>query len=577
MRVYFDYLNGNDSKVLVQDDNIRVVEDIYHYISNALKFYDKNIEYTWEYKNGFCDNVVNFYDTKNNSLPIGLIARLCDILKMAYPGITFGLSSRIRSMFTPPVKISDEEILRYVETLNVHDRFDGTKYTPYDHQLRLINVALNHRRGSLMACTSAGKSLSIFTLARYLNDIEHKKVLVIVPSKALVEQLYRNFHDDYGWDEAEENCTLIYSESKDKIGAKQKKALAELGMGEDALLKPITISTWQSLQYKEPSFFKPFQAVIVDEAHGMRGDVLRGIVDCCVNAENFKIGVSGTLPDNGIDAGYIESCLGKKYEIVRLKELVDKGILTPVNVVSLFVPYPEEHRKFICNSKFQEEYSVVTNNNTRYDIMDMLIDSKQITLEQNTVILFKNKTPIKLLSEYMKEHHPEFTYHIIEGDVKVKERSKICMTLENTNGNILIGTYGCLQQGINVKNLHNLVFGEPAKSVYMIMQSIGRIVRPKKGKTHATCYDIVDDASYVCHGRTRGDYLKENYMVRHYRLREEYYSSDDIPITQVKLDGIIQARIDVENVKQKRKAKALAVAANPKSKNKFKVNYRRQF
>lgn len=554
MNFYFEFAGKNDSVIKIYDDNENRVKHAYHFLGSALRFFDKQAEYTWEGKNGFRDSYVSFYDAKTQTVPIGLIARLCEILKGEYPDAKFGLSPRIRAMFTPTVKITDDDIMEYAKTLDIHNRTTGKRFLPYEHQLRLMNYALNHRRGCLMACTSAGKSLAIFTMARYLNEIEHRKVLVIVPSKALVEQLYLNFRDDYGWDGTDDNCTLIYGESKDKVGAKQKKALATLGMGEDALLKPITISTWQSLQHKEPSFFKPFQAVIVDEAHGMRGEVLRNIVDSCENAENFKIGVSGTLPDDGLEAGYIESCLGKKYVIVRLKELINKGILTPVKVVSLVVPYPMDKRPFICNAKFDEEYSMIAGNRSRYDIMDLLISSGKINLNENTVILYKNKTPLKLLADYLKEKYPQFTYHIIEGDVKVKDRSNICSTLESTNGNILIGTYGCLQQGVNVKNLHTLVFGEPGKSIYMIMQSIGRIVRANAGKTQAVCYDIVDDASYD----TKFGNHKENYMLKHFYLRSSYYAEDEIPIEQVDLSQYIQATVETDNVKAKRKARALA-------------------
>ena len=82
----------------------------------------------------------------------------------------------------------------------------------------------------------------MYVNARYLTEIERKKILIVVPSTNLVEQLFTDFRDDYGWDDAESSCTRIYSDSSDKLNAKQKRALQELKLGEEAMLKNITIS-----------------------------------------------------------------------------------------------------------------------------------------------------------------------------------------------------------------------------------------------------------------------------------------------------------------------------------------------
>ena len=309
---------------------------------------------------------------------------------------------------------------------------------------------------------------------------------------------------------------------------------------------------------------------------------MRQILDYCTSAENFKIGVSGTIPNDGLDAGYIEASLGKKYEIVSLWQLAEKGLITPVKVVALFVPYPLDCRTTICYSKFEEEYSIVTGNRSRFDILDMLINNKKITTDQNTVILFRNIDPLERVAAYLQEHHPEFKYSIIKGEVKANERDRIRLEMDASYGHILLGTYGCLQAGMNVKKLNNLVFGDPGKSMYMIMQSIGRIVRKCQGKEIATCYDIVDDASYMVHGRTRGDYINENCMVRHFRERVKYYDADKIPVQPYDLTGIVEADVKLDDIKQKRKEKAEKRAQQLEKRKKKAAegllkNYRRQF
>lgn len=582
MQVYFDFLRDNLSLVTVYGNTQIEINRVYTFLNSAIKYEDKQATYTEKYKNGYKKEYVNFYDKDERTVPIGLIARVCSLLKGRFPGIQIGLSPRIDSMFRPKVALSKQDIINYAETLNIHDRKEGFKLTLHDHQVELIYQAMLHRRGSFKACTASGKSLAVYVMARYMTEVEHKKIAVVVPNSGLVVQLMQNFHDDYSWDEAPDNCTLIYGDSKDKLTAAQKRKLAELKLGEEVMLKPIVITTWQSLQNKEPSFFKRFDAVIVDECQGCRGPVLRQILDYCTSAENFKIGVSGTIPDDGLDAGYIESSLGKKYEIVSLWQLSEKGIITPVKVVALYVPYPLDCRTTICYSKFDEEYSIVTGNRSRFDILDMLINNKKITTEQNTVILFRNIDPLERVASYLQEHHPEFKYSIIKGEVKALERDRIRLEMDSSYGHILLGTYGCLQAGMNVKKLNNLVFGDPGKSMYMIMQSIGRIVRKCPGKEIATCYDIVDDASYMVHGRTRGDYINENCMVRHFRERVKYYDADKIPVQTVDLTGIVEADVKLDDIKQKRKEKAEKRAKQLEKRKKKAAegllkNYRRQF
>ena len=180
------------------------------------------------------------------------------------------ITRAIREMFTPPFgPIPVETVRAYAETLHMYDRekylekkSEGLDVKPedfslklFEHQEKIVLDALNRRRLSILACTSSGKSMSMMVIARYLMDRENKKILVIVPNATLVEQLYRNFEMDYGWENAREFCTLIHGKSADKLPKKKIEELKRLSIGEEATLKQITISTWQSLRLKDDSFW----------------------------------------------------------------------------------------------------------------------------------------------------------------------------------------------------------------------------------------------------------------------------------------------------------------------------------
>ena len=591
--VTFDNYDGVLAKMHVTGENPNANREVLRYTLTTLTYYDKSRKYTWAAKHGYDDCLVKFFDGRNRTLPIGLIPRLSHYLRDAFQGqVSVKITRAIREMFTPPFgPVPIETVREFEKTLNMYDRgkfLEKSAENPalqkgdfslkmFEHQEKIVLEALNRRRVSILACTSSGKSMSMMVIARYLMERENKKVLVIVPNAALVKQLFRNFRDDYGWEEAGDYCTQIYGGSADKVSKKKLEELKRLSIGEEATLKQITISTWQSLRLKDDSYFKVFTAVLVDEAHSAKGEELRNILAKCVNANNFKVGFSGTLPDaelandnvsNHIDAGYIEGGLGPKLDVVRLKELIAKGILTPLEVKAIFVPYPMPLRPAICADKtrYEDERAIVCENSSRKDVVDMLFTGGRITGEQNTVILFNYKEHLHEFCAFMKEKHPGYTYHVVEGDVGIDDRDDISLAMEKCTGNVLIATYGCMKQGVNIKLLHNLILAEPMKSAYTIVQSLGRIVRRHPDKKLATTYDIVDDAAYYTNPRNGGPGTRKyNYMMKHYYERVKYYANEELPIEEIHLDGLYEAQVTPDDIK-KRREKAAATAAKQQAK-----------
>ena len=81
-----------------------------------------------------------------------------------------------------------------------------------------------------------------------------------------------------------------------------------------------------------------------------------------------------------------------------------------------------------------------------------------------------------------------------------------------------MASYGTFSTGINIRNLHNIIFASPSKSRIRNLQSIGRGLRLKDNNGHATLYDKADDLTY-------ND--KENYTLAHFRERINIYSEED--------------------------------------------------
>ena len=125
-----------------------------------------------------------------------------------------------------------------------------------DYQKEAFTYAVRKNRCLLLSPTASGKSLIVYLLVRFnLLRLKDKKILIIVPTTSLVEQLYKDFKD-YGWDN-ERNMHRIYEgHSKDTD-------------------KKVIVSTWQSIYNLPKTWFKQFGMIVGDEAHLFKAISLR--------------------------------------------------------------------------------------------------------------------------------------------------------------------------------------------------------------------------------------------------------------------------------------------------------------
>ena len=125
----------------------------------------------------------------------------------------------------------------------------------------------------MLSPTGSGKSLIIYGLTQLGTS---GRVLIVVPTTSLVEQMYKDFAD-YGYD-VENNCHRIYS-GHDKDTDKR-----------------IVITTWQSVYKLPKKWFAPFKMVIGDEAHLFKATSLKTLMEKTENAV-MRFGTTGTLDD----------------------------------------------------------------------------------------------------------------------------------------------------------------------------------------------------------------------------------------------------------------------------------------
>lgn len=548
-KILIDVINSNVACINVFAPSNQEITKPLNNLYVSLSYFDEKEKYSWKYKAGMSDGKVYLFDRISQTFALGLTAKVHKILKASCPDFKIELSKEIYKVFSPPGgKVPAEQFDEFVKSLNLYNNTYNEEIVPRDYQLKMFYDSINTRKCSLQAATSSGKSLSIYLITRWLYEKENKDVLIVVPSMALVEQIYLDFKNDYNWKDIEQHVSKIHSEVEElKLTKKKKEALIALEMTKDDLLKRIVITTWQSLLNKEPKFFERFGAVIVDEAHGSKSFSLQTILHHCKNA-TLKVGLSGTIPESGLDGALIEGALGDKKLIIKSKELIDLGLSTPVQIYSIIIPYTDAAKKTVHKFDFAGQVALCGYNGSKSEVLKLLIESGKITKQENSIILFKYLNTLKLTHDFIKSQFLEFKCIIYNGSVSAEKREEIRKLLESDDGYLVFATYGTMKQGINIKRVHNLVLAESSKSLITVIQSIGRLLRKFPGKTLAKIFDIVDDCSYWTRPRKgNSPTVILNYAMQHYEKRKEYYSFEEFPLTQIIAPMIANVDVDMTN------------------------------
>ena len=471
-------------------------------LSEYFTFFVPGHQFTPAFRNKIWDGKIRLVNLQSQSIYLGLlkyVEEFCD---------ERGLS--IEYDKTRP-DLQDEysayHCQKFSEQLNLHSL--GKPIGVREHQVKAFVNAMQNRRILLLSPTASGKSLIIYLLFRQFLDYQDLKGLIVVPTTSLVEQLFSDFIDyssetDFNVDQ---NVHRIY-QGKDKHTDKK-----------------LTISTWQSI-YKMPSeYFEQFDYVIGDEAHLFKATSLVHILTSCINTK-YRIGLTGTLDGTKTHKLVLEGLFGPVERVTTTKELIDKGQLADFNIKCLVLKHPDEVCERMKKAEYKNELEYLILNEER----NKFIKNLAVSLNKNTLILYQ-----------MVDKHGKILYNMIKntekiGDRKVffvhggtdtSDREEIRKIMETENDAIVIASFGTFSTGINIRNLHNIIFASPSKSRIRNLQSIGRGLRKGSEKDKATLYDISDDL------RTKG-YM--NHTLKHFVERSKIYTEEKFPFKIYKIE-----------------------------------------
>ena len=436
------------------------------------------------YQNRVWDGKIRLFSYANGKIYAGLYPYIKNWCKENNVHIVDGTKIKEK-------KVDDSKIDDLIKALKL-------PYEVRDYQREAFKYSVEKDRCLLVSPTASGKSLIIYLMLIYnllrLKDTKEDKILVIVPTTSLVEQLFKDFKD-YGYN-SERNVHRIYSGHEKETN------------------KRVIISTWQSVYNLPKKWFNQFGMIIGDEAHLFKAMSLTKLMTKLERCK-YRVGLTGTLDGTKTHKLVLEGLFGTVNKVVSTSELMQSGRLADLKIMCLILQHDQTARHFLKGKTYQEEMDYLVSNEKRNKYIRNLATS----LNGNTLCLFQYvEKHGKNLYETIRERATDKQVFYVHGGVDAEQREKIREITEKSDNAIIVASYGTFSTGINIRNLHNIIFASPSKSRIRNLQSIGRGLRLKDDNSAATLYDIADDISY------KG---KENYTLQHFKERINIYNGED--------------------------------------------------
>ena len=445
-------------------------------LNEFFSFYAPGYKFMPLYKNRMWDGKIRLFN-KNSTMYRGLLPYIVSFCRDRDYDIEV---------------VDDLEYTNECSLAEISD-FASTLNLPYelrDYQIEAAAHCVRSNRAMILSPTASGKSLIIYLLTQLYS--EHK-TLIVVPTVSLVHQMAGDFKT-YNYSE---DCKLITA-----------------GVDKNDITENIVVTTWQSVYKMPKKWFNQFGVVIGDEAHLFKAksltDIMTKLTDC-----KYRFGFTGTLDGTETHKLVLEGLFGQVKSFIKTKELIEAGTVANLKIKILVLKYSEETCNANKNLNFQDEMDFLVRSEKRNKFINNLVQS----LDGNTLVLFQyvekhGKELYQLIQQKVKKGRRVF---FVFGGTDAETRESIRSITEKESNAIIIASYGTFSTGINIRNLHNVVFASPSKSRIRNLQSIGRGLRKTDSKTECTLYDIADNLQHK---------KKVNYTLKHLYERVKIYNEE---------------------------------------------------
>jgi superfamily II DNA or RNA helicase len=347
-----------------------------------------------------------------------------------------------------------------------------------DYQEDIVKECLFKGRGTIILATAGGKTLTSASLISkvyqlYISPYNKQdfKCLFIVPDRGLASQTYQDFID----------YSVPFSVSK--------------WTGDDDLdlTSNVIVSNLGILQSKNSNldWLEDIDLLIVDECHRLRkGNKVNDILKKIKTPHRF--GFTGTMPEENLDQWNIIGKIGPVIYEKNSYDLRQDNYVSNASIQIIKLLHKNGPIKTEGGNAYREELDYLATSTFRNELVAKLAKG----LNQNSLIMVDYIQHGELLFDIVQRMMPEKQCFFIRGEVEVEERDRVRQLMEVSSNVVVVAISKIFSTGINIKNLHYIIFACGGKAKIKIVQSIGRGLRLHKDKTKLIIFDITDDLRY---------------------------------------------------------------------------------
>jgi superfamily II DNA or RNA helicase len=369
-----------------------------------------------------------------------------------------------------------------------------------DYQKNIVDKCLDHGRGTVILATAGGKTLVMASLLSKIFTLNASfKACLIVPNRSLVEQTYTDFIE-YG---------VPFTASK--------------WTGDDSLnvSSNVIICNTSIMQSKNSNleWLKEIDVLLVDECHHIKkSNEITKIIETCETKHRF--GFTGTLPEDKIDEWTIIGKIGPIIFQKRSYELREGKHVVPAVAQIIELNYKSKPvRDFtssLSSENYRNEIDFLKMSSFRNEVIQKLSNNSS----NNVLILVDYIDHGEAIFNKLKHNLKNKEVFYIKGDVEIADRERIRKIMEYKENVICVAISKIFSTGINIKNLHYIIFAGGGKSKIKVLQSIGRGLRLHSSKSTLYIIDIADQLYYG---------------IQHQNKRREFYDQEKISHQTLKL------------------------------------------
>ncbi len=250
-------------------------------------------------------------------------------------------------------------------------------------------------------------------------------------------------------------------------------------------VQTITVAIVNTARKRVQDLAPFFGHLVVDECHRVPATLFTDVVNNFPG--HYLLGLSATAfrSDEGLTK-LINFYMGDQFHKVNQEELHSIGAIVRPELV---------RRKTSFQYNYQGDYqpliSALTQDADRNE--QIIKDVISVSRMSNSGIQLLVSDRINHCEEFAKQLETQnIEVALLTGQTSTEQRSIIVENVKNEQVKVLVATIQLIGEGFDCPGLNNLFLTTPITFEGRLLQILGRIMRPAKGK-HARVYDYVDE------------------------------------------------------------------------------------